>query len=43
MDKDERDVVIGTVLIVGFIMIMVVDIVAGFVGGCHIFESKKRK
>lgn len=43
MDKNERDVVIGTVLIVGFIMIMVVAIVAGCVGGCHICESTKRK
>lgn len=34
MDKDERDVVIGTVFVVGFIMIMVVAIVAGCVGGC---------
>ena len=43
IDKDERDVVIGTVLVVGFIMIMVVAIVAGSVGGCHICESTKRK
>lgn len=43
MDKDERDVVIGTVLVVGFIMIMVIAIVAGCIGGCHICESTKRK
>ena len=43
MDKDERDVVIGTVLIVGFIMIMVIAVVAGCLGGCYITESTKRE
>lgn len=43
MDKDEQDVVIGTVLVVGFIMIMVIAVVAGCLGGCYITESTKRE
>lgn len=43
MDKEERDEAVGAVLVVGFITIIVVAIVAGCVGGCHICESTKRE
>ena len=43
MDDDTREAVIGTALVFGFIMIMVIAVVAGCLGGCYITVSTKRE
>lgn len=43
MDDDARETVIGATLVVGFIMIIVIAVVAGCLGGCYITESTKRE
>ena len=43
MDDDTREAVIGTALVFGFIMIMVIAVVAGCLGGCYIIEAESTK
>lgn len=43
MDDDTREAVIGAALVFGFIMIMVIAVVAGCLGGCYIIEAESTK
>lgn len=43
IDDDVRETVAGATLVVGFIMIIVIAIVAGCLGGCYITENTKRE
>lgn len=43
MTADERNELISTAVVIGFIMITVVAVVAGCLGGCYIVENTKRE
>lgn len=44
MNDDTREAVIGTALVFGFIiMIMVIAVIAGCLGGCYIIEAESTK